>query len=165
MSDTKPAEAPPAPSGFAPSWDAVSAALGTTARQWVTYSKRPGFPSKTPQGYDLAALAAWKAANVGKSDADGTLKAAKLEKIAEETALLRIRRAKEERKSVNIEEVNDLHRRMALKLRAYLYTKLENEMPPKLAGCDALTIRKHGRALADEIVRTLAGDIETWTDA
>lgn len=161
MSESKPDK--PEPTGFVNSWDEVSARLGTTARQWVTYSKRPGFPAKTEKGYDLAALAAWKAENVGhKSDA--TLKAAKAEKLAEEIALLRLRRAKEERKYVSIDDVNELHRTMALKLRALLYSKLENEMPPKLAGCDALTIRKYGRALADELVKTLSGEVEKWAD-
>ncbi len=57
--------------------------------------------------------------------------------------MLRLRIEKEKRLSVLRAEVDELHDRMALKLRAYLYAKLENEMPPKFAGCDALTLRKH----------------------
>ncbi len=152
------------PSGFVASWDEVSARLGTTARQWVTYSKRPGFPGKTAEGYNLAALAAWKAENVGNKS-DSTLKAAKAEKLAEEIALLRIRRAKEERKSVSMEDVDELHRVMGLKMRSYLYSKLDSEAPPKLAGCDALAIRKYLRGVADEIVKNFGQGIDDWKES
>lgn len=148
---------------FASSLDEVSAALGTTERQWRTYAKRPGFPAKVPgKGYDLAALAAWKAENV-KAPAAGDLAARKAAKLELEADLLRLRIEKEKRLSVPRAEVDELHGRMALKLRAFLYARLENEMPPKFAGCDALTLRRYGREMADQIVDTLAKDIEQWT--
>lgn len=147
------------------SWDAVSAALGTTARQWITYSKRPGFPKKTDQGYDLSALATWKAENVRARSGDGDLAARKAAKLDLEAELLRLRIEKEKRLSVLRSEVDELHGRMAMKLRAFLYAKLENEMPPKFAGCDALTLRRYGREMADQIVDTLAKDIDQWNTA
>ncbi|MBC7366191.1 MAG: hypothetical protein H7343_05150, partial [Undibacterium sp.] len=58
-----------------------------------------------------------------------------------------------------------LHGKMALRLKSLLYSKLENEMPPKMAGCDALALRRYGRELADEIVTRLGGDIDQWVTA
>lgn len=51
---------------------------------------------------------------------------------------------------------------MAMGLRSLLFTKLENAMPPKMAGCDALALRKYGRELADELVTRLAQDVDKW---
>lgn len=156
---------PPHPvlAGYAVSLDEVAARLGTTERQWRTYAKRPGFPAKMPgKGYDLAALAAWKAENI-RPAATGDLAARKAAKLDLEAELLRLRIEKEKRLSVLRSEVDELHGRMAMKLRAFLYAKLENEMPPKFAGCDALTLRRYGREMADQIVDTLAKDIDQWS--
>src|SRR3954469_20333685 len=93
---------------FAKSLDEVSAALGTTERQWRTYAKRPGFPAKVPgKGYDLAALAAWKAENI-KAQETGDLAARKAAKLDLEAELLRLRIEKEKRLSVPRAEVDEL---------------------------------------------------------
>lgn len=146
----------------ASSMDSVAAELGLTARQWATYSKRPGFPPKGAQGWDLAAIAAWKEANI-KPPATGELAALKAEKIKREIVLADLKIAEQEKKTIPRAAVDELHGRLAQRLRSYLYAKLENEMPPKMAGCDALQHRIYGRELADEIVTTLARDVEQWT--
>jgi hypothetical protein len=152
----------PAAPLFVQSLDEVSAHLGTTERQWRTYAKRPGFPAKIEgKGYDLAALAAWKDENVAQRG-DGKLAAKKLEKLELDIRLSALKVAQAERLTVARAAVDALHGLLAQRLKAYLYSKLENEMPPKIAGCDALTIRKYGRALADEIVTTLQRDINSW---
>src|SRR4051812_49175856 len=101
---------------YVQSLDEVSAALGTTERQWRTYARRPGFPAKAPgRGYDLAA---WKAENI-KAPVAGDLAARKGAKLELETDLLRLRIEKEKRLSVPRAEVDELLGRMALKLRAF----------------------------------------------
>ena len=144
------------------SLDDLSAVLGTTERQWRSYSKRNTFPPKIPGlGYEVAACAAWKAENV-KPQSQGDLAAEKIAKTKLEVELLELKVAKEKRLSVPRAEIDELHSRMAMKLRAYLYSKLENEMPPKMSGCDALTLRKFGREMADEIVTRLQLDVDSW---
>jgi hypothetical protein len=146
----------------AASFDELAGILGKSERAWRTYSKRPGFPAKIAGlGYDLAAVAAWGAENI-KAQATGELASEKIAKTKLEVELLELRVAREKRLSVLRSEVDELHGRMAMKLRAYLYSKLENEMPPKMAGCDALTLRKFGREMADEIVGRLQLDVDKW---
>lgn len=155
-------DAPERDPRFASSLDDLSAALGTTERQWRTYSKRPDFPRKVAgKGYEIEACRRWKEENI-KPQSSGDLAAARREKVKLEAELLQLRIEREKRLSVLRAEVDELHGKLAMKLRAFLYSKLENEMPPKIAGCDALAIRKYGRALADEIVTTLAKDIAQW---
>jgi hypothetical protein len=149
----------------ATSLDELSAILGTTERQWRTYAKRPGFPPKIAgKGYEVAACEAWKAEHI-KPQASGELAAEKIKKIQLESELLELKVAREKRLSVPRAEIDELHGRMAMQLKAYLYAKLENEMPPKFAGCDALTLRKYGRVMADEIVTRLQMDVDKWATA
>lgn len=146
----------------ATSLDALSAILGTTERQWRSYSKRNTFPPKIPGlGYEVAACAAWKADNV-KPQSQGDLAAEKIAKTKLEVELLELKVAREKRLSVLRSEVDALHSKMAMKLRAFLYSKLENELPPKMAGQDALTLRRFGREMADEIVGRLQMDVDSW---
>jgi hypothetical protein len=144
------------------SLDDLSAILGTTERQWRSYSKRNTFPPKIPGlGYEVAACAAWKAENV-KPQSQGDLAAEKIAKTKLEVELLELKVAKEKRLSVPRAEIDELHGRMAMKLRAFLYSKLINELPPRLAGQDALTIRLACREVADEIVTRLQMDVDSW---
>lgn len=153
----------PAQPQYASGFDELSAILGTAQRAWRTYSKRDGFPAKIAGlGYEVAAVAAWKAENI-KQLPTGELAAEKIKKIQLESELLELKVAREKRLSVPRAEVDELHGRMAMKLRSFLYSKLENEMPPKMAGCDALALRKYGRELADEIVSRLRLDVDLWS--
>lgn len=154
----------PSASGFASSFEEVSAALGLSDRQWRTYSKRKGFPEKGPHGYDLAALAAWRSENV-KTQTTGELAAERSEKLRLEQELLQIKIDREKRSVLPRSEVEDLHGRIAQKLRAVLYATLENEMPGKIAGQDALTCRTYGRALADRLMEILSKDVSEWEAA
>ena len=146
------------------SLDDLSAILGTTERQWRSYSKRNTFPPKIPGlGYEVAACAAWKAENV-KPQSQGDLAAEKIAKTKLEVELLELKVAKEKRLSVPRAEIDELHGRMAMKLRAMLYACLVNEMPPKCSGFDALALRQYGQGLADEIVKTLQRDVDKWSE-
>lgn len=147
------------PSGFAASLDEISAALGLSERQWRTYSKKPGFPEKTAgKGWDVAAVAAWKEANVKQQQAS---KLSDVKKEAE-IILLNLRIDREKRLSVPRAEVDELHGRLAMRLKAFLYSRLVNEMPQKVAGAEALAIRVYAQATVDEIVAALARDIDSW---
>ena len=149
----------------ATSLDVLSAILGTTERQWRSYSKRNTFPPKIPGlGYEVAACAAWKAENV-KPQSQGDLAAEKIAKTKLEVELLELKVAREKRLSVLRSEVDELHGRMGMKLRSMLYACLVSEMPPKCAGFDALALRQYGQSLADEIVRTLQRDVDQWSES
>lgn len=47
--------------------------------------------------------------------------------------------------TVSRADVDELHGKKASRLKSLLYSKLENEMPPKIAGLDALTVREYSR--------------------
>lgn len=149
---------------FVSSFDAVAGYLGTSDRQWRTYSQRPGFPVKHPEGYKLAELEQWKAENVAKK-APGALNDLKSELMQRQLELADLKIAREKKLSVSRADVDAFHALLSQRLRSFLYAKLEGEAPPKLAGCDALTIRKHLRALADEMVTTLSRDVEAWGES
>ena len=123
---------------------------------------RPGAPSpNAAKQYDLKELAAFVASQGDAGNLD-SLRAARLREIQLRCQRLEMEIARDAGRLVSRAAVDELHGRVGTALRALLYARMENDLPPKLAGCDALTIRKHCRALADELMDTLARGIEHW---
>ncbi len=122
---------------------------------------RSGAPSPDPRKhYALAELAAFITAQ--RENRIDSLRDARLEEVRLRCERLRRDLALDARRNVPRADIDGFHATLALRLRSFLYAKLETEMPPKIAGCDALTIRRYGRALADEMVSILARDVSAW---
>lgn len=122
---------------------------------------RQGAPSPNPaKRYSLDELTRFIAAQ-GESSVD-TLRSARLVEVQLRCEKLRRELDRDAGLTVLRSEVDELHGRMAHGLRSLLYCKLENELPPKCAGYDALALRKYGRELADELVTRLAQDVDKW---
>lgn len=133
--------------------------------QLDAFLAKPGAPAPdAKKRYDTKAVAAFIAESRGAGSLD-TLRAARLEEVRLRCEKLRRELDRDAKLTVLRADVDELHGRISHCLRSLLYTKLENEMPPKFAGCDALAMRKAGRDLADEIVTRLARDIEQWNTA
>ncbi|MBC7367327.1 MAG: hypothetical protein H7343_11050 [Undibacterium sp.] len=131
-------------------------------------SQLDGFLNKTgapapdaKKRYDVREVAAFISAQGGANSLD-TLRGARLEEVKLRCEKLRRELDRDAGKTVLRSDVDELHGKMALRLKSLLYSKLENEMPPKMAGCDALALRRYGRELADELVTRLGGDIDQW---
>jgi hypothetical protein len=111
--------------------------------------------------YDVAEVADFISTQRSTGSLD-ELRAARLEEVKLKCARLKIELERDEGLWVTRSAVDELHGRTAHGLRSLLYSKLENEMPPKCAGFDALALRKYGRELADELVTRLAQDVDKW---
>lgn len=140
----------------------LSRALKIHRAQLDAFLAKPGAPSPdAKKKYDSKAVAAFIAESRGAGSLD-TLRAARLEEVRLRCERLRRELDRDAKLTVLRSDVEALHSRMAHGLRSLLYTKLENEMPPRCAGFDALALRKFGREMADELVGRLAKDVETW---
>lgn len=139
----------------------ASRRLGITRPLLDRILSRGGSPSpNAAKRYDFAALSAFVESQ--RSSGLDSLRDARLAEVNLRCEKLRRELDLDSRKTVRREDVDAFHATLALRLRSFLYVKLETEMPPKIAGCDAMTIRQYGRALADEMVSTLSRDVSTW---
>lgn len=85
-----------------------------------------------------------------------------VEVLAEDLATKRLRRAKEEKRVIDREKMDDLHHRIFTRQKAVLYAALESEYPGKVAGRTAGEVRILGRQLADRITGIFSKDVEEW---
>lgn len=154
---------------FVSSIAGLAAATGLSDRQWTTYTKRDGFPSKTAEGYDVAACQAWHKENVnqtqGKPQGDPeSLSALRAEKIKVETALLNIKKAKEERSVIDADALDQFHMQLALRQRSALQLKLVTELNPKLEGLDAAARLPMLERTVDEICQIMRDSFDEWAE-
>ena len=130
-------------------WKGLAAALHIDARTLRLWRGKPGAPT-TPD------LQAWRAylEKSGLGDHANVLtrlRLARLEEVQE-----RVRRLKREnewgdRALVKRSEMDERDQQIALRQKAMLYSKMENELPILCEGGDCTTIRRHLRSAADEI--------------
>lgn len=126
------------------------------------YLKKPGAPTAdAARSYCVRDVAAFIATERGNSPID-TLRSARLEEVRLRCEKLRRELDRDSRLTVTKADVDQLLGRMAAALKATLYSKLENEVPGKVAGCDAVVIRQHLREVADDLVARFARDVEQW---
>ena len=141
---------------------AISKILGVHRWQLDEFLSRPGAPKPDDaRTYDVAGVASFIAASRGTGALDD-LRAARLQEIVLKCKRLQVEIEKDEGLWVRRSDVDDLHGRAALGLRALIYDALENRLPAACAGYDALQLRRYGRDLADQIVCKLAQDVSTW---
>ena len=141
---------------------AISKTLKVHRWQLDQFLAKTGAPTPDDaRTYDVAAVASFIAASRGTGALDD-LRAARLQEIVLKCKRLQVEIEKDEGLWVRRSDVDDLHGRAALGLRALIYDALENRLPAACAGYDALQLRRYGRDLADQIVCKLAQDVSTW---
>lgn len=84
------------------------------------------------------------------------------EKTKHEIELIKAKVAKEQRRVIDREEVNQLLLHIASRAKTMLYQFLETEAPPKLDGLPAAQMRPILREMADSIADEMAGQIERF---
>jgi hypothetical protein len=142
--------------------NAISKAISVHRWKLNEYLARTGAPQPdAARTYDVAAVAAFIAESRGTGSLDD-LRAARLQELVLKCKRLQVEIEKDEGLWVRRSDVDDLHSRAALGLRALIYDALENRLPAACAGYDALQLRRYGRDLADQIVCKLAQDVSTW---
>lgn len=121
-----------------------------------------GAPKTSPEDY-----VTWLQANEQREPRKGKgnpgLAALREQKLTEEIAVLKIKKAQGEAalaeqagRLVEIEKVHDQSRRVFAKVRAVLTQKFETELPPKLDGCPAVDIAEANRKALDEVFAILS---------
>ena len=141
---------------------AMSKQLKVHRWQLDEFLSKPDAPKPdAARTYDAAAVAEFISSQRSTGSLDD-LRAARLEEVKLKCARLKLELERDEGLWVRRADVDELHGRLSHGLRSLLYSKLENEMPPKCAGLDALALRKAGRELADQIVGKLAQDVDQW---
>ena len=142
-------------------WDEVASALGCDRRALQVWRKRPD----APQGKDVAAWLAYRDANgLGESGPKLGYKELREAKLVEEVELLRIKKAKENRRMIDRAEVDELLHHVAAQQRSRLYQYLETELPPKCEGLTAAQLRPIFRGVADDLCDQMAVLVDKWKE-
>jgi hypothetical protein len=138
--------------------------LGITRPTLDRILSRPGAPSpNAAKKYEASALSSFVESQ--RSSGLDPLRNARLREVELRCEKLRRELDLTAKKTILRADVDAFHGLLSQRLRSLLYFKLETELPPKLAGCDALNIRQNLRALADELVGRLAKDVDAWNIA
>lgn len=127
------------------------------SRQQVSKDIAKGADDSSAEAY-LASKQALEQRAPRKLNGNQKLASLREQKITEEIAVLKVRRALDEKKLaeaegrlVETETVHDEHRRIVAKVRAVLTQKFETELPPKLDGSPAVAIADANRKALDEV--------------
>lgn len=144
-----------------PTWAEVAAALGCDQRALLAWRKR----EDAPAGKDIPAWLAYRDANgLGESGPKLGYKELREAKLVEEVELLRIKKAKENRKMIERDEVDQLLHHVAAQQRSRLYQYLETELPPKCEGLSAAQLRPIFRGVADDLCDQMAVLVDKWKE-
>lgn len=85
-------------------------------------------------------------------------------KAESESKILRLKLAKEEKKSVDKSEVNALFLHVSTLQKTILYTKLERELAGRTVGRTAGEISAVGRSVADELAEIFTSEVAKWNE-
>ena len=140
-------------------WEELAGKLGHTRQALAYWRKR----ADAPLGTDFEQWREYVKKNElggnGKGLAGGALRD---EKTKHEIELLKAKVAKEQRRVIDREEVNQLLLHISSRAKTMLYQFLDTEAPPKLDGLGAAQMRPILREMADSIADEMAGVIERF---
>jgi transcriptional regulator with XRE-family HTH domain len=137
-------------------WEELAGKLGVTRQAVAVWRKR----ADAPLGADLDQWADYVKKNeLGGKKVAGTLKD---EKTRHEIELLKSKIAREQRRVIDRDEVNQLLLHIATRSRTMLYQFLETELAPKLDGMSAVQMRPILRETADSIADMQADLVEQF---
>lgn len=105
-----------------------------------------------PESMDLGVWTEWLQGNgLAKAATRATYSDLREQKIKEEIELLRLKKRKEEGKSIAMEDVLSYLGRLAAKWDQLLTQKIDVEVPARLQGKDIVAARAEALAIHDEI--------------
>jgi hypothetical protein len=123
-------------------------ALGVDVRTLRNWRKRPDFPA----GATVEELRQWSTGlGLGGKSKHASYSELREEKLREEIALLRLKKRKEEGKSIASGDVFAYLGRLAARWDQLLTQKLDVEIPVRLQGKDIVAARAEAQAVHDEI--------------
>jgi hypothetical protein len=135
--------------------------LGCDERTMARWRDRPD----APKSDDVAQWRAYMDANGLGRDTSKTKTQLQEAKLAEEIALLKIKRAQAEGSTVGVEEMAAYVAAFSARLDQLLTQKIEVELPPRVQGKDIVEIRREARAIHDEIRETYNSRLAEWKPA
>jgi transcriptional regulator with XRE-family HTH domain len=137
-------------------WEELAGKLGVTRQAMAVWRKR----ADAPLGADPDQWADYVKKNeLGGRKIPGNLKD---EKTRHEIELLKSKVAREQRRVIDRDEVNQLLLHIATRSRTMLYQFLETELAPKLDGMSAVQMRPILRETADSIADMQADLVEQF---
>ena len=153
-----------APEKPAKNYATIAEALGVTVRSITNWREK--FPD-APQTMLVSDWQAFKKRRklgftnnrVGK-DRESIL----VDKAAAETRLIRIKIAKEERKLIDAELVENFHLFAAARLKSAIYQLFATELPPKTANSELSDVRKINREACDALCLSMQATFDQWRE-
>lgn len=117
-----------------------------------------------PQSMVVAEWQEWKRRHaLGiKEDTEKSTTDLRDEKLRTEIEINRIKIAKESRRVIDADKVDDLLLFLGSRLKAATYQTFVTELPPKTAGLDVSEVRKFNREGADAICLNMQHAVEDW---
>lgn len=137
--------------GTGPSWETLAGKLGVTRQSLVNWRVLEGAPpDRNEAAWELFIKERGLGVKGRKSDS------LKDEKTRHEIELLKARIARENRRVIDRDEVNQLLLHISTRARTKLYQFMETEAPPKLDGMSAAQMRPLLREMADSVADEMA---------
>ena len=150
-----------------PTLSAVSAALSFNRQRLYQIAKRPGFPPKSSNGYEVEQVLAFLTAEgLQTKPSVGTPAAAdnrnltdlKADLLKEQIAKLKFQNQVEQRQYIAKDEIARELTRVIHQFKSVLYGALENELPPILEGMKAADIQVRMRGALAEAFKSIETD-------
>ena len=115
-----------------------------------------------PKGTDVAEWRVFMEQNGLGREASKTKTQLQEQKLTEEIALLRLKRAQAEGSTVEVADMAAYVAGFSARLDQLLTQKLEVELPPRVQGKDIVEIRREARAVHDEIREIYNARLHEW---
>lgn len=135
-------------------WQELAERLGITPRQLRNVRALPGAPA-SPDDEAWPVFYEQHGRNLGSQSLRD-------QKLAEEIALLRIKRAQAEGQTVALADMEAFMRRFSAQLDQLLTMKLETEAPARVQGKEIVDLRREMRAIHDEIREAYNAGLLAW---
>lgn len=143
-------------------WGSLASELGVTPKsveRWrQKYADAPAAPDVDAWRAYVRRKGLGNSNNRVRPDRDDLMAA----KTAADTKLVLIKIAKEERKLVPADQVENFHLFAASRLKSALYQVFATELPPKTANSDTSEVRKANRDACDAICLSMQSTFDEW---
>jgi hypothetical protein len=150
--------------GDLPNWAALAGELGVSTRAVTEWRKRYPDAPERPNLADWLAFKRRKALGASNSKVGKDRETILAEKALAETKLIHLKIAKEERKLIPAEMVEEFHLFAASRIKSSLYQLFATELPPKTANLEVTDVRKANRDACDVLCVSMAGLFDQWRE-
>ncbi len=151
-------------SDTAKTWDELAAALKVSRQTLASWRNKHEDAPDTMRVADWAAFRKKRGLGIVGNRVGKDREEILADKAAAETRLIRIKIAKEERKLIPADQVENFHLFAASRLKSAIYQLFATELPPKTANSDLADVRKANRDACDTLCMSMQATFDQWRE-